>query len=59
MSKLKKFDQFKINLELQALIKGGVTVAQYCATLSMIMSNNPITEPMVTAWEAHCQPAAE
>jgi bacteriocin-like protein len=49
----------KISFEQMQQIEGGVTVAQYCSTLSMIMSNNPITEPMVTAWEAHCQPAAE
>lgn len=47
----------KISLEKMEKIEGGVTVAQYCSTLSMIMSNNPITVAMVNAWEAYCQPA--
>lgn len=46
----------KLDLEKMQKLEGGVPRAEYCATLWMIMTNNPITIPMINAWETNCQP---
>lgn len=35
-------------------IEGGVTRAEYCGTLSMILANSVITNAAISAWETHC-----
>ena len=37
-------------------IVGGVTRAEYCNTLAMIITNNTITDSMLSAWGTHCAP---
>jgi hypothetical protein len=45
----------KLNVERMKNIQGGVvTQAEYCATLCMIMTHNPVTGPMVEAFNKHC-----
>lgn len=46
----------KLELESMEKIEGGVTRAEYCGTLWMIMNNNEINIAMLNAWEANCQP---
>jgi hypothetical protein len=46
----------KLELESMEKIQGGVTRAEYCNTLAMIITNNPITEPMLAAWGTNCAP---
>ncbi len=46
----------KLELEEMVRIEGGVDRATYCATLWMIMTHNPPTGPMITAWEMNCAP---
>ena len=44
----------KLKLESMAKIEGGVPQAEYCATLCMIMTHNPITYSMISAFNTHC-----
>lgn len=46
----------KIELEKMSKIEGGVSRAEYCGTLCMIMNNNDISSAMVDAWSAQCAP---
>lgn len=52
----KKLFMKKLELEKMETIEGGVPRAEYCATLWMIMTNNPVTASMITAWETNCAP---
>jgi hypothetical protein len=45
----------KLNSNSMGKIQGGVPRAEYCATLWMIMTNNPVTISMINAWETNCQ----
>jgi hypothetical protein len=38
------------------MIEGGVSRAQYCNTLAMIITHNPFTSAMGAAWGTHCAP---
>lgn len=44
----------KLKLEKMAKIEGGVTQEEYCSTLCMIMTYNPITYDMISAFNRHC-----
>lgn len=62
MNKLKKFSQFKVSSEKLLSIKGGttVTVAEYCATNTMIMQSCYNSGDLAcvaaagAAWKANC-----
>ncbi|GCC51373.1 hypothetical protein SanaruYs_15980 [Chryseotalea sanaruensis] len=37
-----------------AKLEGGVERPEYCATLGMIICNNPVTDAMANAWNSNC-----
>jgi len=46
----------KLELKQMETFNGGVNVQEYCATLKMIMDNNPITESMLFFYDYfNCQ----
>ncbi len=44
----------KITIEKMETIEGGVPVAEYCATLCMIMTYNPVTYDMISNFNTYC-----
>jgi hypothetical protein len=46
----------KLESKKMAELQGGVSRAEYCGTLCMIMNNSEISLAMVSAWSANCAP---
>jgi hypothetical protein len=45
----------KLSIEkMQTIVGGNVSRAEYCATLGMIICNNPVTDAMANAWNDNC-----
>jgi len=43
-----------LSSEKMEQIEGGVTRAEYCGTLGMIICNNTVNDAMANAWNDNC-----